>query len=312
MPHQCSCVLVTGGAGFIGSHVVEGLLSEEIRVVVLDNLHKGRLKNLRSHVGKSDFLFIKGDIRDSNIVKRAIKGVDGVIHLAALTSPAESFEKPSLYNEINITGTVNLLSASLDFDVKRFVFASSAAVYGNPKTLPIKEDTPLSPRSPYGISKMSAEAYVKLFFEEYGLKTVTLRYFNVYGPRQACNQYSGVITRFMSCLRENRSPIIYDDGKQTRDFVNVKDVVEASVLALKSSDASGIFNIGGGVPITIEELANTLLRIEGKTGLKVLHSKPQKGDIRHSVADVSRAREKLGYEPQISLEKGLRQFIASY
>lgn len=307
---RCSKVLVTGGAGFIGSHIVERLLDSGLSTLVLDSLEKGRFKNIAHHVGKKSFHFVKGDIRDFNVIKEVLKEVDGVVHLAALTSPAESFEKPSLYNEVNITGTMNLLNACLDSGVKRFVYASSAALYGHAECLPIKENSPLRPTSPYGISKMAAEAYVRLFFEEYGLETVSLRYFNVYGPRQPNNQYSGVITQFINCLRANRSLVIFGDGKQTRDFVNIKDVTEASILALARNGVAGeIFNIGTGVATPINDLAKTLLEIEGKTGLKTVCVTSRKGDIEHSVADISKGKEKLGYLPRIQLKRGLRELV---
>jgi len=310
MRFRCSKVLITGGAGFIGSHIVERLLDSSLAVLVLDSLEKGRFENIGHHVGKENFFFVKGDIRNCNVIKQVVKEVDGVVHLAALTSPAESFEKPSLYNEVNITGTINLLNACLDSGVKRFVYASSAALYGHTKDLPIRENLPLRPRSPYGISKMTAEAYVRLFFEEYGLETVSLRYFNVYGPRQVHNQYSGVITQFINCLRANRSLVIYGDGKQTRDFVNIKDIVEASIQALTRNGVAGeVFNIGTGVATTINELAKTLLEIEGKTGLRTVYATLRKGDIEHSVADISKAKEKLSYLPCIQLKRGLSELV---
>jgi UDP-glucose 4-epimerase len=241
------------------------------------------------------------------VAKKAVKDVDAVIHLAALTSVPESFKKPVLYNEVNVSGTINLLEASLNANVERFVYASSCAVYGNPVKLPVKESHPLKPNSPYGISKMAGEYHVQLFFETFGLKTVCLRYFNVFGPGQAQDQYSGVISKFLENIVENKSLVIFGDGTQTRDFVYVKDLVEAHVQTVKSKIAGEIFNVGTGVGISINKLAKTVLKITGRSNLGIIYSKPRKGDIAHSVADVSEAKKKLQYFPKVSLEGGLKE-----
>jgi UDP-glucose 4-epimerase len=301
---------VTGGAGFVGSHVVDRLLKEKLNVIVLDDLSSGKLENIKQHFGKKNFSLLKGDIRDERFVRRVIRDVDAVIHHAALISVSESTENPLLTNDVNVTGTLNLLEASITCDVDRFIYASTCAVYGDTKTLPVREDYMPQPISPYGVSKLAAENYVRVFNDVYGLDTVCLRYFNVYGPRQAYNQYSGVITQFMSCISENRNLTIFGDGEQTRDFVNVKDIVEANVLALKSKGATGeIFNIATGVATKIEQLANMLLEAAGKPHLKILYDKPRKGDIRHSYADISKAQKKLDYKPKIPLMKGLEELI---
>jgi UDP-glucose 4-epimerase len=233
-----------------------------------------------------------------------------VIHHAALISVSESTENPLLANDVNVTGTLNLLEASITCDVDRFIYASTCAVYGDTKTLPVREDYMPQPISPYGVSKLAAENYVRVFNDVYGLDTVCLRYFNVYGPRQAYNQYSGVITQFMNCISENRYLTIFGDGKQTRDFVNVKDIVDANVLALGSKGTTGeIFNIATGVATKIEQLAKMLLEAAGKPHLKILYDKPRKGDIRHSYADISKAQKKLDYKPKIPLMKGLEELI---
>ena len=302
-------VLVTGGAGFIGSHLVDRLLKEDFDVVVLDNLSSGHIRNIKHHIGKRGFQFIKGDVRNRELVNKLVKEIDVIFHLAAIVSVPQSVRNPILVNEVNVSGTLNLLEAARKSKVKRFIFASSCAVYGDPQSLPIKEESPLRPISPYGSSKLAAETYVQVFHKVYGLKTVCLRYFNVYGPRQSEGRYSGVISHFLRALRENKPLKIYGDGRQTRDFVHVYDVVEANILALKERKAVGeCFNIATGNPVTIEDLAKKFMAIFGKK-TKIVYLKPRKGDIRHSYADISKAVEKLGYKPKISLENGLVTII---
>ena len=303
--HGYSRVLVTGGAGFIGSHVVDRLLTEDLDVVVLDNLQEGREENLNDHLGEDNFRFVHGDIRDVNLVRDLVKDVDIVIHHAALVSVPKSIENPVLTDDVNVRGTLNLLKASTDSDVKRFIHASSCAVYGETEGLPLKEDERLRPLSPYGVSKLAAEQYMRVFYEIFGLETICLRYFNAYGPRQVQSECSGVITHFLRNLRENRSMVIFGDGKQTRDFVHVRDIVEANVLTLERNDIAGeTFNIATGVPTTINKLAKILIEVTRKN-VKLVHSELRKGDIKHSYADVSKAKKKLQYTPKISLKEGL-------
>jgi len=305
-------VLVTGGAGFIGSHTVDRFLADGFEVVALDDLRSGQLENINQHVGKRSFRFVRGDVRDSRLVKDWVSDVDSVVHLAALISVPESIKNPVLTNDVNVNGTLNLLRACVDFGVKRFVYASSCALYGDAESLPIKEDCPARPESPYGVSKLVAENYVRTYQEDFGLETVCLRYFNVYGPRQVYSDYSGVITQFLSRLARNLPLIIFGDGEQTRDFVYIQDIVEANVLALKCEEVAGeIFNIGAGVATTINQLASVLLEITNKTHLGITRSRPREGDIMHSVADISKARKKLGYSPKISLKDGLGELTRS-
>jgi UDP-glucose 4-epimerase len=311
MPYKYSNALVTGGAGFIGSHVVERLLAEGMTVSVLDNLEKGLFENISQHTGNKNFHFVRGDVRDYKAVKKVTEDADVIVHLAAMTSVPESFRKPALYDEVNVVGTLNLLKASVSSDVKSFIFASSSAVYGEQKKLPVRESNPLRPTSPYAVTKMAAERYVRLFFENYGLKTVRLRYFNVYGPRQTLNQYSGVITKFLESIMQKRPITIFGDGKQTRDFVYIKDVVEANILAMKNNVPGEEINIATGTATTIDRLAKTLLDLTDKTDIRTIHRKPRKGDIRHSFADISKAKEKLQYRPKTCLENGLRETIKS-
>jgi UDP-glucose 4-epimerase len=304
-------VLVTGGAGFIGSHTVDGLLGGGFDVVVLDDLRSGCLENLSKHVGDGCFRFVRGDVTDSRLVRDLISDLDAVLHLAALVSVPESFKDPVLTNDVNVGGTLNLLRACVDFGVKRFVYASSCAVYGEAESLPTNEDYPAKPVSPYGVSKLVAENHVRAFQENFGLETVCLRYFNVYGPRQAYSDYSGVITQFLSRLARDLPLVVFGDGEQTRDFVYVQDVVEANVLALKCGGAAvgEVFNIGTGVATSINQLANALLEVANKTHLKILYSEAREGDIKHSVADISRAKNKLGYNPEVSLKEGLGELL---
>jgi UDP-glucose 4-epimerase len=308
--HGYSRVLVTGGAGFIGSHTVDRVLTEGFEVVVLDDLRSGLLENINAHFSTGKFRFVRGDIRDSGLVKDLVRDVDAVVHLAALISVPESIKDPVLTNDVNVNGTLNLLKACVDFSVKRFVYASSCAVYGNAESLPIKEDCPARPESPYGVSKLVAENYVHIYHEDFGLETVCLRYFNVYGPRQVFGDYSGVITQFISRLAKGLPLVIFGDGEQTRDFVQVQDVAEANMLALKNGGVAGeTFNIGTGAATTINQLANVLLGITNKTHLELKHSKPREGDIKYSVADISKAEKNLHYAPKISLRDGLMVLV---
>lgn len=310
MTSKYSSILVTGGAGFIGSHLVDRLLKDGFNVTVLDDLSTGKLDNLAGHKDEENFYFIRGDIRDSDLVKRALKDVDAVFHEAALVSVSRSVKAPILTNEVNVTGTLNLLKACLDSDVKRFIFSSSTAIYGDTKTLPISEDAVPQPISPYAVSKLAAENYTRVFYEVYGLETVCLRYFNVYGPRQEYGPYSGVITIFINRLKQGKPPIVYGDGEQTRDFVEVQDVVEANLLALKKKDAVGqIINIATGLPTTVNQLAKLLQEIMGRTELKPVHAEPRLGDIRYNYADIGRARKILGYKPKVSLKAGLTRLV---
>ena len=306
-------ILVTGGAGFIGSHIVDRLLDEGIKVRVLDDLSTGDKKNLAAHQNNESFQFIEGDIRDPGIVKRAVNGVDAVIHEAALVSVTLSVENPLLSHEINVQGTVNLLKACKEAHVKRFVLASSCAVYGDTETLPIHENLEPDPLSPYAAHKLAAEKYAQKFHKVHGLETVSLRYFNVYGTRQKYGPYSGVISIIINRLLEDNPPTIYGDGTQTRDFVNVKDVVEANMLALSKQEAAGdVFNISTGKAVTISKLIETVQKIMEKTDLEPVHAEARAGDIKHSYGDITKAKRKLGYKPRVQLEKGLGELVQSY
>jgi len=313
MSRSYSKILVTGGAGFIGSHIVDRLLSDSFEVMVIDNLCTGRLENIAHCQNREGFHFIEGDVRNFELVKRVIKDVDVVFHEAALVSVTRSVENPALTNEVNVTGTLTLLKACLDSSVRRFIHASSSSVYGETETLPKHEGLTPQPISPYAVSKMAAESYVKVFHKVYGLETVCLRYFNVYGARQTYGPYSGVITIFMNRLLSDQPPIIYGDGEQTRDFTNVQDVVNANMLALTNKSAVGeVFNVATGVSTTINQLAKMLQEITGKLDLKPVYTNPRPGDIRHSFADISKAKKVLGYHPKVSLGEGLAHLVKWY
>ncbi len=303
-------VLVTGGAGFIGSHLVDGLLARGHSVTVLDDLSSGTMDNLKTHTGKPAFRFVQGDIRDVEAVKRALVGAHAVIHEAAMTSVPLSVKDSALAHSVNVDGTLTLLKASLDRGVKRFVYASSCAVYGEQAELPISEGAPPKPLSPYASSKLAAEQNCLTFHERKGLETVCLRYFNVYGPRQTAGEYAGVMIKFLERLRANQPPIIYGDGEQTRDFIQVDDIVGATLLALEREDVAGeMLNIGTGKATSINELCRIFLATAGKTKLKPTHEAPRPGDIKYSQADVTKAMKLLGFKPKISLEEGVGKLL---
>jgi UDP-glucose 4-epimerase len=298
-------ILVTGGAGFIGSHLVESLVKKGYGVRVLDNLTTGKKQNLTGVSGELELMV--GDMRDRQAVDRAVEGVDVVVHLAALIDVHESVATPLLYHEVNCTGTLNLLEAAKG-KVGKLVYASTAAVYGNPMKLPIGEGHPLNPVSPYAASKLSAENYCLAYLNSYGLKVTVLRLFNVYGPGQSSKGYSGVITKFMERIKGNRPPVIFGDGKQTRDFVYVDDVVRFIAQALER-DAVGTYNVGTGRSVSIAYLAELLLELMNRKNLEVIFGDPRSEDVLHSVADMSRSLKALGLESGISLQEGLSRTI---
>lgn len=306
-----SKALVTGGAGFIGSHIVDRLLEDGLEVVVIDNLSTGTLENVGTHPKERSFQFIKGDIRDCETLKKALRDVQVVFHEAALVGDAQSSGSALLINEVNVTGTLNLLTLSSRLDVDRVVLASSAAVYGEQASLPVKENAALHPISLYAVSKLAAERYTEAYGKAFGLETVSLRYFNVYGERQRIGPYSAVITAFLDHLMKSKSPTIYGDGEQTRDFVSVKDVVEANMLAMEKKGARGVFNVATGSQLTINELFATLRDLVGDTvdQLEPTYSGARPSDIRYSRGDCSRAKEVLGFEPKILPKIGLRDLV---
>jgi len=311
-------VIVTGGAGFIGSHLVEGLLNNENmevnKVTIIDNLSSGKKEHiihLEDKYGKK-IEFIHGDIRDLNLLRQTFRDAEFVFHHAAMVSVNESISNPLLFNDVNVNGTINVLIAARDNEVRKVIYASSSAVYGDNKDQRKKEDSVLNPISPYGISKLSGEYYCRVFSKTYGLKTISLRYFNVYGSRQnSFSEYSAVIPKFITNVLQDKSPVIYGDGKQTRDFVYVKDVVMANILAA-TKNVQGVFNIASGKETAIEEIENQITKLLNKPHLSPIHKPPRKGDIRHSLSDISLAKSKLGYYPKHDISHGLKETIEYY
>lgn len=302
-------VLVTGGAGFIGSHLVDRLVAEGYGVRVLDDLSAGKLENIAGHLRAGRVDFVKGDIRDSAVVAKCLDSVAVVVHLAALTSVTFSVANPDLTFDVNAFGTLNLLRTCVEQAVDKFVFVSSCAVYGDPEFLPVDEGCKANPISPYAESKFLAERYCLRFDKRKLLRSVVLRFFNVYGPRQGLNDYSGVITRFVDRVRKKEPLVVYGDGSQTRDFVSVHDIVEAVLASMRSVAAQGqVFNIGSGKPTSINELAKTILELAG-VDLEIRHEKPRVGDIKDSYADISKAKKVLGYKPRVDLREGLEGLI---
>jgi UDP-glucose 4-epimerase len=312
-----SRILVTGGAGFIGSHMVDRLLSEGYEVKIIDDLTYGLMLNVAHHEGNKNLHFIKGDIRNLQDVKEAVKDVDAVFHEAGLVGITVSVRNPILTHEVNVTGTLNLLKVSSDFGVKRFIYASSAAVYGNLEKPKKKENMPLDATgSPYAASKLAAENYVGVFNNLYGLETVSLRYFNIYGPRQRfdiTSAYGGVILLFLNRLLRNMPPLIFGDGEQKRDFVYIQDIVEANMLALHSNNAVGeVFNIGTGTETSINQISKALKEQMNKTDVQDIHAPPRLPDVRRGYADIEKAKKLIGYNPKYNIEKGIKDFLTHY
>ncbi|MFH1262635.1 MAG: SDR family oxidoreductase [Pseudomonadota bacterium] len=297
--------LVTGGAGFIGSHIVEALLMRGDEVVILDDLSSGKMENLGDDVAR--VRFIEGDVADPKAAAEAVRDVDFVFHQAAIGSVPRSVEHPMASHHANATGTLQMLIAARDAKVKSFVNAASSSAYGDTPELPKRENMPPNPFSPYAATKMGQESYCRSFAVSYGMRTVSLRYFNVYGPRQDPeSQYAAVVPKFFDAFLRGRAPVIYGDGEQTRDFTFVTDVVSANLKASVLENAAGeVFNIAGGKKITINELAAVIQKLTGaKTGSK--HEPARAGDIRHSLADVGLAAKQLGWKPTTTLADGLR------
>jgi len=298
-------ILVTGGAGFIGSHVVDRLVKEGYTVRVIDDLSSGKIENIHAHLDSGKVTFAKGDIRNVSFVRENLRGINAVLHFAAMISVPLSIKDPNFTFDVNLLGTLNLLQSCVQAQVNRFVFISSCAVCGDPATLPVSENTPPNPISPYAESKLIGERYCQGFQERGLLSSVILRFFNVYGPRQGMNDYSGVITRYIDRINRKEPLVIYGDGLQTRDFVNVSDIAAAVLAAMKLDDASGqVLNVGSGKPTSINELAKILLDLSCKD-LEIIHEKSRSGDIKHSYADISKAQKLLHYEPKFLLAEGL-------
>jgi nucleoside-diphosphate-sugar epimerase len=298
--------LVTGGAGFIGSNIVDELLRRGHDVTVLDDFSSGKEENLTTAVKK--IRLVRGDICDLEAAREACEGADYVLHLAARTSVPRSVKDPIETNRVNIDGTLNVLVAARDAKVRRVVYAASSAAYGETPTLPKVETMPSAPISPYGVTKLVGEMYAQLFGRAYGLENVSVRYFNVFGPRQdPTSQYSGVLSRFMLAVIEGSAPVVFGDGEQSRDFTYVDNVVDVSLRACEAAGASGkVFNGGTGVRISLNDVLKLLGEISGGA-IPVKYDQPRAGDILHSQADIELAAQVLGYHPRVDFEEGLRR-----
>jgi UDP-glucose 4-epimerase len=299
-------VIVTGGMGFIGSHLTERLL-EDNEVTLIDNGITGRMENIKHLLDHKNLTLIKGSIVDLNLTE-IFQGKDYVFHLAAIPSVPRSVKDPYSSNEANVTGTLNVLIAAKYAGIKKVIFSSSSSVYGDTPTLPKREDIPVNPQSPYAITKATGEMYCRVFEELYGLPTVCLRYFNVFGPRQdPTSQYSAVIPKFITAIANDKSPVIYGDGEQSRDFSFVKHVVDANILSCES-DKTGIFNIACGRRITINELVDYINEILEKD-MEPMYTNSRPGDIKHSLADISKANS-FGYNPISNFKEELTETVA--
>jgi nucleoside-diphosphate-sugar epimerase len=311
MKHQNKLrILVTGGAGFIGSHLTEALLRRGHLVRVLDNFSTGKRGNLAFAKKYAPLEVFNGDITNRVACRQAMKGIQYVFHQAAFPSVQRSVEDPELTNQVNAVGTLNILSAARDARVRRVIYAASSSAYGDTPTLPKRENMPPNPLSPYALQKYMGEEYCRLFSQLYGLETISLRYFNIFGPRQdPSSVYSAVIPKFILAFARGRRPTIYGDGKQSRDFTYIDNVVHANLLALSAKRLQGeVVNVACGNRISLNRLVTMLQRIFG-TKISPIYEKPREGDIKHSLADITRAKRALSYKPLVDIETGLRRTI---
>lgn len=309
---KSSKYLVTGGAGFIGSNIVKNLLENGETVRVLDNLSTGKIKNLKPYLDKMEF--IEGDFTDLETARSAVKGIDYVLHQGAIPSVPRSIDDPIKTNNANVLGTLNMLIASRDEKVKRFVYASSSSAYGDSPIMPKIESMNVAPKSPYAIQKLTAEQYCQIFYKIYGLETVCLRYFNVFGPNQDPESvYSAVIPLFIKKIIKGESPIIYGDGNTSRDFTYVDNNVDANLKACSAPKecAGEVINIASGTEISLNKLVEKINKILG-TNIQPIYKEERKGDIKHSLGDISKAEKLLKYEPIVSFENGLEKTIEFY
>ncbi|HOW51567.1 MAG TPA: SDR family NAD(P)-dependent oxidoreductase [bacterium] len=298
-------VLVTGGAGFIGSNLVQELLRKGYAVTVIDNLSTGYLKNLEGLEDKIGF--VRGDVRDPHAVALAMVGASGVFHLAASVGNIRSIEDPLQDADVNVRGTINVLSEALAAGIKKMVVSSSAAIYGELVYNPVDEKHPCEPDSPYGVSKLAAEKYALCFSRMHDFDVACLRYFNVYGENQRYDAYGNVIPIFADRLAERKPLTIYGDGEQSRDFINVRDVVRANISAYEKKDLRGAFNIGSGRAITINALAEMFFGVTGDNA-GIVHATERHGEVRHSLSDISVASRGWGFAPSVDMEEGLRRY----
>ncbi|MFZ6033219.1 MAG: NAD-dependent epimerase/dehydratase family protein [Melioribacter sp.] len=302
-------IVITGGAGFIGSHIAEAWLEKGAEVHIIDNLRTGFLSNIEKLDG---IIFHNGSITDKELVFEATKGADYLHHLAAVISVPESIENPEECIDINVGGLINILEAAKVNKIKKVVFSSSAAVYGDNPELPKSIHSPVFPKSTYGITKLDGEFYLKMYHEQFGVNGIALRYFNVFGARQnPASQYAAAVPIFITKALKNEDITVFGDGNQTRDFIYVKDVVKANILAAESEIEQGIYNVATGVSITINDLARMIVDITGSNS-KIVHLEERPGDIKHSAASISETITELGFAPDIPLKTALEETISSY
>jgi UDP-glucose 4-epimerase len=297
--------LVTGGAGFIASHIAEELIHQHHDVTLLDDMSAGKAGNINPEAE-----FIRGSVTDKKLLDQICRShsFEGIFHLAAVASVQKSIENPALVHEVNATGTLNILSAAKEHGIRKVILSASAAAYGDNPVFPKREDMLPEPLSPYAVSKITGEMYCRNYADLFGVETAALRYFNVFGPRQDPNaEYAAVIPKFTEKIIRGKNPVIFGDGNQTRDFVFVKDVVQANLLAM-NSHVCGLFNIGTGRQTSLNELALMIMRAAGVT-TDIIYEAPRAGDIKDSAADISRAKKELGYSPKYSIEDGIRQTV---
>jgi nucleoside-diphosphate-sugar epimerase len=307
---EVSGALVTGGAGFIGSHIVDELLEKGIETTVIDNFSTGSMENLSRHHGNPRLTVVKGDVMEIKHLLKDADGIGTVFHEAAIANVLMSVRDPMLVRNVNVNATLEVMNFCVDKHIRKFIFASSAAVYGVVANPPASEDMVCMPQSPYGASKLAIEGYLSAYHKTYGLDTTALRYFNAYGPRQKSVDYSGVITVFTNDLLRGKVPTIYGDGTQTRDFVNVKDIVQANMLAMESDAASGaIFNVASGSSTSVLQLLETLKAATGASGVEPRFAPPRPGDVLEGSASITKIVKVLGYRPSVEPKVGLSEVV---
>jgi UDP-glucose 4-epimerase len=305
-------IVVTGGAGFLGSHLVDKLIREGEEIIVIDNLFRGQTENIEQHIPNKKFTLLNDEIQNKTKINDALHLADAVIHFASISSVFRSIVEPEIVNTINVTGTLNMLNLCIKEEVQCFIFASSAAVYGGDRNRPLQENDSLHPLSPFAASKIAGEAYCKAYSETYGLNTIILRFMNIYGPR-ITKVYRRVCSKFAEATIRNEPLVIAGDGKQTRDFTYVTDAINAILLALNKKDIKGeTFNIGTGKPTTINQLANLYKKISVNSKQEIKHINAKKGDLIYSYADITKAKKKIGYNPKIDVETGIPKYFEWY
>jgi UDP-glucose 4-epimerase len=300
--------VVTGGCGFIGSHIAEALLERGYEVVIIDDLSTGKAANISHFYGSRKVEMVVGSILNRPLLESTFEGAEYIFHQAAIPSVPRSIADPAATNEANVTGTLNVLMAARSQGAKKVVYASSSSVYGETPELPKVETMPTNPLSPYAVSKLAGENYCRAFAKVYGLRTASLRYFNVFGPRQdPDSQYSAVVPKFIKAVLLGQAPVIYGDGEQTRDFTYVKDVARANIMAAETS-AAGTYNIGGGKRVSLNQLVKLVLKMAGREDIRPVYEAERAGDIKHSLADITKAPT-FGWRPEFSLEEGLGEIL---